>query len=799
MYPVEVEYEENRIYENVCQGIYQGGNLAIDITWAGGEDIKTITNIVGIPYIKIDISIGLFIELLDKYLDQRNATDVAMLFQDSNRLDEALYYWVLSDKPRLILMDVLNKTTIEHLKSIRPMPSFYAILTTSAALPPLLNLAVESGLASLIERWNIVLLDFSNANLDDLSSHESLTILSLDKSLCCSLLNTPNCQCPSDFIIQKELNVYPIKPECNSTLDTNVLEEFNDHLSSELQQKNFITKTNDTLRLILKGEFYSVRDESVEKLGSYDEVSGVSWEHSEGPLKIKRYFRIGITHAIPWAYKKFTKNGEFVWEGYCVDFAEKLSQLMDFKYDLVEPKQGSFGVKNKNGVWDGLVGDLQTGETDLAIAAIVMTADREEVVDFVPPYFDQSGISIVMRKPIVKTSLFKFMTVLKLEVWLSIVAALTVTGFLIWFLDKYSPYSGQNNKEKYPYPCREFTLKESFWFALTSFTPQGGGEAPKSLSGRALVAAYWLFVVLMLATFTANLAAFLTVERMQTPVQSLDQLAKQSRINYTVVESSDTHEYFINMKNAEDTLYRLWKELTLNASTDGTQYRVWDYPVREQYGHILLAINDSIPVKTAAEGFKKVNERTDADFAFIHDSAEIKYEISKNCNFTEIGEVFAEKPYAIAVQQGSYITDELSRQILTLQKDRFFDYLQSKYWNNSLRTECEDNEDNEGITLESLGGVFIATLFGLALAMLTLIGEVIYYRRKRKNRKVTDISKKKGIKTISVNPKPNVITFGSSFKQRKPNINRLSPTTTQALWDSLGKADHDKPPHQFTN
>ena len=66
---------------------------------------------------------------------------------------------------------------------------------------------------------------------------------------------------------------------------------------------------------------------------------------------------------------------------------------------------------------------------------------------------------------------------------------------------------------------RIFTLKESFWFALTSFTPQGGGEAPKSLSGRVLVAAYWLFVVLMLATFTANLAAFLTVERMQTTVQ----------------------------------------------------------------------------------------------------------------------------------------------------------------------------------------------------------------------------------------------------------------------------------------
>lgn len=36
-----------------------------------------------------------------------------------------------------------------------------------------------------------------------------------------------------------------------------------------------------------------------------------------------------------------------------------------------------------------------------------------------------------------------------------------------------------------------------------------------SASGRILVGAYWIFVVLMMATFTANLSAFLTVERVQ--------------------------------------------------------------------------------------------------------------------------------------------------------------------------------------------------------------------------------------------------------------------------------------------
>lgn len=88
-----------------------------------------------------------------------------------------------------------------------------------------------------------------------------------------------------------------------------------------------------------------------------------------------------------------------------------------------------------------------------------------------------------------------------------------------------------------------------------------------------MVGAYWLFVVLMLATFTANLAAFLTVERMQSPVQSLDQLARQSRINYSVVEGSDVHQYFKNMKRSEDLIYELWKNATLGGQESSADFR----------------------------------------------------------------------------------------------------------------------------------------------------------------------------------------------------------------------------------
>ena len=308
-------------------------------------------------------------------------------------------------------------------------------------------------------------------------------------------------------------------------------------------------------------------------IATWSTEGGYKRDPSHKKEQFPRFFRIGTVPQMPWASYKLDDRGIVIRDsngnpeltGYCVEFVEEMSKRMFFEYELILPTDNSdgYGKKTGDGTWTGLMGDLVNGEIDIAVAGMTMTSEREEVVDFVAPYFDQSGISIVLRKPVRARSLFKFMEVLRVEVWMAILAALVLTALMLWFLDRFSPYSARNNKEAHPYPCREFTLKESFWFALTSFTPQGGGEAPKSMSGRVLVAAYWLFVVLMLATFTANLAAFLTVERMQTTVQSLEELAQQSRINYSVVEDSPYYEYFKNMAGAEEDLYKYTDSLIL--------------------------------------------------------------------------------------------------------------------------------------------------------------------------------------------------------------------------------------------
>ena len=89
---------------------------------------------------------------------------------------------------------------------------------------------------------------------------------------------------------------------------------------------------------------------------------------------------------------------------------------MNFDYKVVIASNNSYG-KNRNGVWSGLVGDLVSGAIDISVATLTMTTEREEVIDFVSPYYDQSGISILLRKPQPDTSVFKFLVkVLDIEV-----------------------------------------------------------------------------------------------------------------------------------------------------------------------------------------------------------------------------------------------------------------------------------------------------------------------------------------------------------------------------------------------
>ena len=64
------------------------------------------------------------------------------------------------------------------------------------------------------------------------------------------------------------------------------------------------------------------------------------------------------------------------------------------------------------------------------------------------------------------------------------------------------------------------------------------------MSGRIVGSVWWFFTLIIISSYTANLAAFLTVERMLTPIESVDDLAKQTEIQYGTLNSGSTKEFF---------------------------------------------------------------------------------------------------------------------------------------------------------------------------------------------------------------------------------------------------------------
>ena len=66
----------------------------------------------------------------------------------------------------------------------------------------------------------------------------------------------------------------------------------------------------------------------------------------------------------------------------------------------------------------------------------------------------------------------------------------------------------------------------------------------RAMSSRTVASFWWFFTLIMISSYTANLAAFLTIERMEAPIDSVEDLARQSKIKYGCLKSGSTRAFF---------------------------------------------------------------------------------------------------------------------------------------------------------------------------------------------------------------------------------------------------------------
>ncbi|KAL0985081.1 hypothetical protein UPYG_G00152660 [Umbra pygmaea] len=398
-------------------------------------------------------------------------------------------------------------------------------------------------------------------------------------------------------------------------------------------------------------------------------------------------------------YQEFQGNDQY--EGFCVDMLRELADILKCSFKLKLVDDGLYGAPEPNGSWTGMVGELINRKADLAVAAFTITSEREKVIDFSKPFMTL-GISILYRVHLGrKPGYFSFLDPFSPAVWLFMLLAYLAVSCVLFLAARLSPYEWYN-----PHPClqerkdmleNQYTLGNSLWFPVGGFMQQGSEIMPRALSTRCVSGVWWMFTLIIISSYTANLAAFLTVQRMEVPIESPDDLADQTNIEYGTIQGGSTMTFFMNSR------YQ-------------TYQRMWNYMHSKQ---------PSVFVKSTEEGIARV---VNSKYAFLLESTMNEYYCKLNCNLTQIGGLLDTKGYGIGMPLGSPFREEITMAILHLQENNRLEILKRRWWEGG---QCPKEEDHraKGLGMENIGGIFVVLICGLIIAVFVAIMEFVWSTR----------------------------------------------------------------------
>ena len=128
---------------------------------------------------------------------------------------------------------------------------------------------------------------------------------------------------------------------------------------------------------------------------------------------------------------------------------------------------------------------LPLQRADLAVSAVTITPERENVVDFSKRYLDYS-VGILIRKPEEKINIFSLFAPFDLAVWACIAAAIPVVGVLIFLLNRLQTLRSSSssasstssaitqNAPPGQTAVGSGTLHTAIWIVYGAFVQQGG-------------------------------------------------------------------------------------------------------------------------------------------------------------------------------------------------------------------------------------------------------------------------------------------------------------------------------------
>lgn len=346
------------------------------------------------------------------------------------------------------------------------------------------------------------------------------------------------------------------------------------------------------------------------------------------------------------------------------------------------------------------------------MSTLTISPERRKAVDFTQPYYSL-GFKIIMKKSDLqkKVNTWGFLDPFEKTLWIAIVSSSVIVGIVVWVYDRLSPYGYYRRvTQSTEVPSAEgaharntLSFFNSLWAAAAAYLEQGPDQLhPISHSGRATTLAWWFAIAIFGATYTANLAAFLTINKHDTPIKTVEDLANQDKIKFGTAPG----QLADMLKDASLPVYKkLWKYIESHKTLE----------------------------RNATAAIEKV--RKTENYAFIWDSAVLEYEVQREpCNTLKLIErPFGNINYGFALPRNSPYTHNFSVAMLQLQQEGFLRRMTEKWFRSrsacSAETQAAQEAAVEGgdqLQFNDMAGVFITLAVGVATGMLVLCFELVY-------------------------------------------------------------------------
>ncbi|XP_030227218.1 glutamate receptor ionotropic, NMDA 2D [Gadus morhua] len=390
-------------------------------------------------------------------------------------------------------------------------------------------------------------------------------------------------------------------------------------------------------------------------------------------------------------------------KGFCIDILKRLAKIVGFTYDLYLVTNGKHG-KKIDGVWNGMIGEVVYKRADMAIGSLTINEERSEVVDFSVP-FVETGISVMVSRSNGTVSPSAFLEPYSPAVWVMMfVMCLTVVAVTVFIFEFFSPV-GYNRSLRSGKKTggSTFTIGKSVWLLWAIvFNNSVPVENPRGTTSKIMVLIWAFFAVIFLASYTANLAAFMIQEEYIDTVSGL----------------SDK-----KFQHPEEQYPPLKFGTVPNGSTEKNIRS--NYPDMHQY-----------MVKYNQRGVEDAihNLKTGKLDAFIYDAAVLNYMARKDegCKVMTIGsgKVFATTGYGIALHKNSRWKRPLDLALLQLVGDDEIEMLE-RLWLSGICHNDKIEVMSSKLDIDNMAGVFYMLLVAMGLSLLVFAWEHLVYWRLR--------------------------------------------------------------------